>query len=404
MEFLQIGVVNRSVYLLASAIIAAFFAFLAVPSLAFAEDGDGSIEAFIGLSALEAKDAAESQGLEPKILSSDGKDVTSAVTSEGGDSKTCSAKVVSAEKSQHLFGPDTVDLVLDYSVEKRLKGCVGATAKRAAVVSGFCQYDAEFYSVYGTNVTSEVVGAGALEKAKKAKVTGVELSHSFLMGDVAEFSIDYKSRALDPKPKITSAPVFTYSDIEVTVEEDLVELTGVDAVAHKTPPFRARIKIWGTITNDSDEVATLSMVPHLCENGKMKESFGSPEVECDDWVLEPGESYPIEYEEMCESPFSSYAIGAEEEDKAEIRGVENISDEIGGQLEDVYASYEELAAQYASERLEARKQATCYITQSGTQYHRDRHCRSLARSTSLQEMTVGEAESLGYGPCDLCIR
>ena len=45
---------------------------------------------------------------------------------------------------------------------------------------------------------------------------------------------------------------------------------------------------------------------------------------------------------------------------------------------------------------------TVYVTQTGKRYHFDEHCRGLGRAKSITETTLGEAQSSGLTPCQIC--
>lgn len=51
---------------------------------------------------------------------------------------------------------------------------------------------------------------------------------------------------------------------------------------------------------------------------------------------------------------------------------------------------------------EPEQEQTCWVTKSGRSYHLQRSCSTLSRSKNLNEMTVDEAKSQGYEPCDVC--
>lgn len=51
---------------------------------------------------------------------------------------------------------------------------------------------------------------------------------------------------------------------------------------------------------------------------------------------------------------------------------------------------------------QSTSQLPCWVTKTGHSYHRSKSCRTLSRSKNLYEMTVEEARSQGYEPCDFC--
>ncbi len=189
---------KRHVLLFVLVLFSSLIGVVAAPRPAFAEE---DVQACIGLTALEAKAAAEAQGLEPKFISSDDKDVTEAFSAKGGDPELSKSKVTAASVSWHLFWADTANLVLDFSVEGRLLGCVGKSAEDGAAVAGFYQYEAGFRSLSDVDVTKEVVGDAAIEEAKSAIVKEVEFGERFFGGKWVKYSLDYESRELGPAPK-----------------------------------------------------------------------------------------------------------------------------------------------------------------------------------------------------------
>lgn len=94
----------------------------------------------------------------------------------------------------------------------------------------------------------------------------------------------------------------------------------------------------------------------------------------------------------------------EEEKKAQEEAEAKKQHEEAAAAQQEQQAAEAAAAEQEQQAVAAQQQSqemTVFVTRTGKKYHQ-RGCRTLARSKSLEEVTISEAESRGLGPCEVC--
>ena len=229
--------VKCPVHVLAACLFAVMLLTLVPFRQASAEDTE--LEKYVGMSVLDAKTAAESQGLDPRFRSSDGMDVTGLVAADGNGSGISKAKVLSADRGRHLFGLDSADFVLDYSVEEELRSCIGLSAEKAYAMAMVRFFHPVFISISGVDVTKEINGESSVREAKDAKVIGSEVEKGLFGGSHAKLVLDYESDAQKSEYKSKQKPGLAglslgqaaeLSRLSVTAGKDVEDVPGSGCV------------------------------------------------------------------------------------------------------------------------------------------------------------------------------
>ena len=79
---------------------------------------------------------------------------------------------------------------------------------------------------------------------------------------------------------------------------------------------------------------------------------------------------------------------------ATYEGLDGIADELAAITTEAIDSAPSVAS--------AANENVCYVTPDGYAFHNRRGCPRLSRSNEVYEMTISEAQDLGYEPCDSC--
>ncbi len=202
------------------------------------------------------------------------------------------------------------------------------------------------------------------------------------------------SQSEDAK-KEPDGPAITFSDVAVSVE------------LHDSSVFSTSLLIEGNVTNNTAETMNVLALPKLLEtyNDDTKDErpkLGVLDDGEDIYDIEPGESVPFYYLSFPDDNYSDWEF--EQQENYDFQGLDGVADDIEYKLDAVWEEFLQITRE-KSEQRRAENQAKynrCYVTPNGGSYHRTQGCKTLSRSSEIEETTVDKAEAQGYVACEAC--
>lgn len=378
-------------------------------------DAKAAIEACVGKSAAEALEVATEAGYDATFKDAFYVNVTEAVKDASSDSGASAATVQAVDASDGwLFFKPSVTFTLDYvdpeaqqareekerreqeeqlrkQNRKAIEQSEGEAVSKVLTLADDAGFNLTIRDDYGTDVTKSVRKAKSKSRIRKAKVNYVTIDRDYENDTYnVEVYIDY----LHPKSleKIAQENGWP-TDMTITNASVLVEDS--DPTSRRPKYY---ITVTGTITNNGKWAVERYHLPALgCSDYSFQKCA---EMQLEGYAKELGVGETRDFELFFYTMDAGSTVVLQTENSAAvIEGAQEISDEIGRQLQSVKEAHD-ANVDYLSEM--ARENETCYYTEYGSCYHSRPGCPALSNSSSVYETTVGEAEYWGLERCDRC--